>query len=193
MHVAKVLKHLLPELLRAPHSGRRCSAIFEKLRKHIHRQEKEIERLRRELTDAQKKLVEDEKEIARHDKKLSELEKENSRLKRDLESKAPPANNGSLSTPSAMQPAYSKPSAPKRRRKPGRKKGHPGACRPAPVRIDQTVEHTLSQCPICGSTELGKPCGKHIRIIEDIPPVQPVATEHVYYEYYCPPCDTKVL
>jgi hypothetical protein len=124
--------------------------------------ERENELLREELLDAQKKLARDKKEIA-------DLEKENSRLKRDLESTAQANNGNSLSTPSAMQPAYSKPSARKRRRKPGRKKGHPGACRPAPVRIDQTIEHTLSQCPICGSTDLGKPCGKHIRIIEDIP------------------------
>jgi hypothetical protein len=126
MQVAKVLRHLYPESLRELHSGRRCSAIFEKFRKLIRYLEKENERLRRELADAQKKIVEDKKEIARHDKKLSELEKQNSRLKRDLESKAQANNGGSLSTPSAMQPAYSKPAAPKRRRKPGRKKGHPG-------------------------------------------------------------------
>jgi len=192
MQVAKVLRHFHPEPLREFHSGRRCSAIFEDLRKHIRHLERENERLRRQLSDAQKKIVEDEKEIARHDKKLSELEKQNSRLKQDLEAKSQTSNVNSLSTPSAMQPAYSKPSARKRRRKPGRKKGHPGACRPAPARIDQTIEHTLAQCPICGATNLGKPCGKHIRIIEDIPPVQPTATEHVYYEYYCHPCDTKV-
>jgi hypothetical protein len=185
MQVAKVLRHLHPQSLLEFHSGRRCSAIFDKLRKHINRVERENELLRQELLDAQKKRARDKKEIA-------DLEKENSRLKQDLEATAQTNNGNSLSTPSAMQPAYSKPSARKRRRKPGRKKGHPGACRPAPARIDQTVEHTLSQCPICGSTDLGKPCGKHIRIIEDIPPVQPTATEHVYYEYYCPPCDTKV-
>jgi len=185
MQVAKVLRHLHPQSLLEFHSGRRCSAIFDKLRKHINRVERENELLRQELLDAQKKRARDKKEIA-------DLKKENSRLKQDLEATAQTNNGNSLSTPSAMQPAYSKPSARKRRRKPGRKKGHPGACRPAPARIDQTIEHTLSKCPICGSTDLGKPCGKHIRIIEDIPPVQPKATEHVYYEYYCPPCDTKV-
>jgi transposase len=158
---------------------RRCSALFERLRKHINRLEREIERLRRELNEVHKKSA--------------ELEKENARLKRDLEAKASQAQKpGSLSTPSAMQPAYTKPPGSKRRRKPGRKKGHPGACRPAPAKIDQTVEHTLSECPKCGSTELGKPCGKHSRIVEDIPPVQPTVTEHVIYQYYCSPCGTKV-
>lgn len=90
-----------------------------------------------------------------------------------------------------MQPAYSKPPARKRRRKPGRKKGHPGARRPSPARIDQTVEHTLTECPTC-QNRVGQPCGKHTRIVEDIPPVQPTVTEHVIYEYYCAPCATIV-
>jgi hypothetical protein len=155
--------------------------------------ERENERLRRELNEARKKLAEDEKKTARDKKKITELEKDNARLRRDLEAKAPQSDKpASLSTPSAMQPAYSKPPGSKRRRKPGRKKGHPGACRPTPDKIDQTVEHTLSECPKCGSTELGKPCGKHSRIIEDIPPVQPTVTEHVIYQYYCSPCGTKV-
>ena len=172
---------------------RRCSAFFERLRKHINWLESEIERLRRELNEARKKLADDEKKIARDKKKIAELEKDNARLRRDLEAKAPlPDKPASLSTPSAMRPAHSKPPRPKRRRKPGRKKGHPGACRPAPAKIDQTVEHTLSECPKCGSTDLGEPCGKHCRIVEDIPPVQPTVTEHVIYEYYCSPCGTKV-
>lgn len=171
---------------------RRCSALFEKFRKHINRLERENERLRRELREAQKRVGEDEKKLGRNEKRIAELEKENSKLKRDLEAKAPsPHNRGSLSTPSAMQPPYSKPPGSKRRRKPGRKKGHPGACRPAPARIDQTVEHTLSACPTCGA-ELGEPYGKHSQIVEDIPPVQPTVTEHVTYEYYCSPCGTKV-
>jgi len=99
MQVAKVLRHLHPESFRESHTGRRCAAIFEELRRHIHRQEREIERLQRDLTDAQKKLVEDEKEIARRNKKLSELEKENSRLKRDLESKAPAKFGGQATQP----------------------------------------------------------------------------------------------
>jgi transposase len=170
---------------------RRCSALFERLRKQINRQEREIERLRRQLDEAHEKLIEDENKLAWDEKRIADLEKENSKLKRDLEAKAqPPDKPGSLSTPSAMQPVYSKLPGSKRRRKPGRKKGHPGVRRPAPV-INQTVEHALSECPTCHEP-LGKPCGKHSRIIEDIPPVQPTMTEHVIYEYYCSPCRAKV-
>lgn len=166
-------------------TSRRFCALFERQRKQIDRLERENERLRRELREEQKKS-EDER------KRNAELEKENSKLKRDLESKAPQAGaSGSLSTPSAMRSVYSKPSASKRRRKPGRKNGHPGACRPAPVRIDRVVEHKLTECPACHNP-LGRPCSKHSRIVEDIPPVKPEVTEHVIYEYKCSPCGTKV-
>lgn len=163
----------------------RCSALFERLRRHIERLERENERLKKERDEAERKRYCDQKRIA-------ELEREVARLKRDLEAKAQlPASPASLSTPSAMRPAYSKPPARKRRRKPGRKNGHPGACRPAPVHIDRTVEHKLTECPKC-LNPLGEPCGKHTRIVEDIPPVRPTVTEHVVYEYECAPCGATV-
>ena len=103
---------------RAPFTGRgsqRFSALFEKQRKQINHLERETERLRRELDEAKKKLFRDEKKIV-------ELEKENSKLKRDLEANtSQPGKPDSLSTPSGMQPVYSKPPARKRSRKPGRK------------------------------------------------------------------------
>jgi transposase len=163
---------------------RRFTAFFERQRREIGRLERENERLQRELGEERKRHEQERKRIA-------ELEKENSKLKRDLEGKAPPLSPASLSTPSAMQPAYSKPPARKRRCKPGRKNGHPGARRPAPVHIDQRVEHRLSECPNC-QNPVGEPCGNHTRIVEDIPAVRPTVTEHVVYEYHCAPCGTKV-
>ena len=41
-------------------------------------------------------------------------------------------------TPSGMKPTYLKPPGKKRKRKPGRKKGHPGVSRPTPDQIDIT-------------------------------------------------------
>lgn len=181
---------------RVPFAGRgnqRFSALFEKQRKQINRLERENEWLRRELNEAQKKAAEKEKNLERDEKKIADLEKENARLKRELEAKtAPPPSSGSLATPSAMQPVYSKPSASKRRRKPGRKKGHPGACRPVPAQIDQVVEHKLTECPKCHNP-LGAPCGKHSQIVEDVPPVKPTVTQHDIYEYNCSPCGTKIV
>jgi len=161
------------------------SVLFQRQQRQIDRLERENERLRRQQEEGERRRARDEKRIA-------ELEKENARLKRDLEAMAQsPSNPAPLSTPSAMRPVYSKPPARKRRRKPGRKNGHAGARRAAPIHIDRTVEHKLCECPNCQSP-VGEPCGKHIRIVEDIPPVQPTVTEHVIYEYNCTPCGRKV-
>jgi hypothetical protein len=154
--------------------------------------ERENEHLEREKECLQRELREERKQNEQERKRNAELEKENSKLKRELEAMAQLSSSpASLSTPSAMRPAYSKPPARKRRRKPGRKNGHPGARRPAPVHIDRTVEHKLTECPNC-QNHVGEPCGKHIRIVEDIPKVQPTVTENVIYEYYCAPCGTIV-
>jgi len=53
------------------------------------------------------------------------------------------------STPSAQKPVFVKPNNNdgKRRKKPGRKKGHKGSRRQQPERIDRVVEHRASRCP----------------------------------------------
>jgi transposase len=163
----------------------RFSALFERQRKQIDHLERDKDHLERENERLQRELQEEKKRIA-------ELEKENSKLKKDLEARTQTTGSVvSLSTPSAMHPVYSKPPARKRRRKPGRKNGHPGVRRAAPVHIDQTVEHKLTECPDCHNP-LGAPCGMHTRIVEDIPPVRPTVTAHVTCEYYCSPCGKKV-
>jgi len=90
-------------------------------------------------------------------------------------------------TPSGMTPVYLKPSHKKRRRPPGRRKGHPGVARQKPTRIDQYEEHTLDHCPEC-QTPLGESVDTYQRYIEDLPPVQPTVTEHTIHRYWCPRC-----
>ena len=168
------------------------SALFDRQRKQINRLERENERLRRELREEQRKSEQERKRIADLEKEKSQLEKENSKLQQELESKASQVDkSGSLSTPSAMRPVYTKPAASKRRHKPGRKNGHPGARRPVPIHIDRIEEHKLTECPQCNGP-LGKPCGSHTRVIEDIPQARPMVTSHVYYDYHCPPCGIAV-
>lgn len=73
------------------------------------------------------------------------------------------------STPSGQKPVFAKPNTreAKRRKKAGRKAGHPGNRRPTPVRIDRTVEHRASCCPACGGPL--QPCSAtRRRIIEDV-------------------------
>lgn len=96
------------------------------------------------------------------------------------------------STPSAMIPPYLKEKSKKRRKKPGRKAGHEGACRPTPTRIDEREEHAYEKCPDCG--ERLKPSSRktRTRVIEDIVEAAPVATEHTIHSHWCPKCKKRV-
>lgn len=94
-------------------------------------------------------------------------------------------------TPSGMTPVYLKPSPSRRSKKPGRKPGHAGACRPPPQRIDSTCEHRLKTCPHCG-TAVDQPIREHTRLIEDIPKVTPLVTAHTIHGYWCSHCQTIV-
>lgn len=85
-------------------------------------------------------------------------------------------NKLSPTTPSGMTPVYLKPAHRKRRKPPGRSKGHPGVARLRPTRIGNYQEHTLDCCPDC-QTPLGEPLDTYRRYIEDLPPIQPTVTE----------------
>jgi len=95
-------------------------------------------------------------------------------------------------TPSGMTPPYQKPPAKARRRQAGRKRGHPGSRRPAPLHIDHHQQHTLDACPLCQGPVT--PCqSSRTRLIEDIPePITPVVTEHTIHRYWCPACQQTV-
>jgi transposase len=97
----------------------------------------------------------------------------------------------SPTTPSGMKPPYLKAPGKKRKRKAGRKNGHPGACRPKPDRIDHYKEHVLASCPDCNNC-LGEPVKNYKRYTEDIPPVEPHVTEHTVYGYWCSICQKIV-
>ena len=100
------------------------------------------------------------------------------------------AQPGSLSTPSGMKPPYEKPSAKGRRgKKPGRKKGHPGARRPK-IReedISHTEKHPLHVCPDCRDpvTLLDE---TRERFTEDIPEEKPELTRHIQQVGWCKTC-----
>ena len=98
----------------------------------------------------------------------------------------------SPATPSGMVPIYTKPNTPKRRKKPGAKKGHPGHRRKPPARIDEHKTHRLKRCSGCGGP-LQRCERKRTRIIEDIPEeIEPVVTEHTIWRDYCPKCKKHV-
>ena len=94
----------------------------------------------------------------------------------------------SPTTPSGMTPTYLKPTKGKRKRVPGRKKGHQGISRMRPERIDHFKEHTLRCCPDC-QRPLKRPLKAYKRYIEDLPPIDsPHVTEHTVFGYWCYQC-----
>ena len=93
----------------------------------------------------------------------------------------------SPNTPSGMIPVYLKPSRGKRKKRPGRKKGHQGASRRKPDKVDHYRQHTLGYCPKC-QTPVKTPVKTYKRYIEDIPSIEPEVTEHTVYGYWCPEC-----
>lgn len=95
-------------------------------------------------------------------------------------------------TPSGMKPPYQKPNKSRgRKKKPGRKKGHPGSRRSAPEQIDWQVEHRANHCPDCGS-RLKRCAETRTRYIEEIPEIEPEVTEHTIHRDWCPVCKKKV-
>ena len=96
-------------------------------------------------------------------------------------------------TPSGMKPTYLKPNISRRRKKPGRKAGHPGSRREPPARIDQRETHRAEVCPDCGGP-LNRCSETRARYTEDIPEVQPVVTGPSFgrcptiHRDWCPQC-----
>jgi transposase len=93
----------------------------------------------------------------------------------------------SPTTPSGMTPVYLKSTHGKRKKRPGRKKGHQGVSRKMPDKVHHYKEHTLDSCPNC-QTPLKDPIQSYQRYTEDIAPVEPEVTEHTLYGYWCCKC-----
>jgi len=99
----------------------------------------------------------------------------------------------SPTTPSGMTPVYLKPTRGKRKKPPGRKKGHPGISRLRPEEVDHFKEHILERCPECDGP-VGKPIKSYKRYVEDIPSIQkPEVTEHTIHGSWCSNCKKVVF
>ena len=106
----------------------------------------------------------------------------------------------SPSTPSGMIPPHLKASAqtgkqPRKKKKAGGQKGHPGHNRRPPDHIDRREEHRLDRCPNCGGPlqRCHGPRSIRIRIVEDLPEsLAPEVTEHRIHRDYCPRCQKPV-
>jgi transposase len=72
-------------------------------------------------------------------------------------------------------------------RRPGRKKGHPGAWRPRPAHVDAEVEVPLDGCPACGGALTD--VTRVEQYVEELPePVRPHVTRLITYRGRCAGC-----
>lgn len=106
--------------------------------------------------------------------------------------KPAPGGPDDPSCPSGQKPTYEKPEPKKRKKKPGRKKGHEGARRPKPKGVDRTETIREDTCPDCGS-RLHKCSDFRDRFVEDIPEgIKVEVVRYVIYRDWCPCCRKSV-
>jgi len=126
--------------------------------------------------------------------RIEEVEAENRRLQQqNLELTARTSANEDQAPPPWVKPSVVR----RRRKKPGRKEGHPAALRPMPEQIDAHQQVPLPQdsdgrpsCPHCNSCLLD--LEKHERIIEDIIPAKVVVTCYHTASGFCPCCRKRI-
>ncbi len=135
--------------------------------------------------------------IERVEQRLVELTAENKLLKQQLKERTPAAQDPihGDGTPPAL---FVKPSvAVRRRKRPGRKKGHPAALRPVPDHIDVHTEVALPKdpdgresCPRCNACLFDLEA--HERLVEDIIPARVVVKCYHTRSGWCPCCRQRV-
>jgi transposase len=153
-----------------------------------------IQALLAKVADLEKRLEAAEARAAKAEARVAELEK---KLAEYEGNKTPPRDP---STPSGAVPPYEKPGSgntkksrndKKKRKKSGRKAGHPGARRSKPDHVDEHLHHPLDSCPHCGFAALENRSTR-TRYTEDIPKVTPIVTAHGIEGGFCPKCEKWV-
>jgi transposase len=153
--------------------------------------------LENELRVTGPQLYRAHQKIERLEQQVVNLTAENKLLKQQLKERTPAAQQPvhGDGTPRAL---FVKPSvAVRRRKRPGRKKGHPAALRPVPDHIDVHTEVALPKdpdgresCPRCNAClfELET----HERLVEDIVPARVVVKCYHTRSGWCPCCRQRV-
>lgn len=138
--------------------------------------------------------------IGRLQEQVKKLRSENATLRqrvKELTLERKPKPNPQSNPPPAPPP-FVKTNVPvRRRRKSGRKAGHPAALRPAPAKIDEHQHVPLPidaagkvSCPHC-KTQLSE-VDHHRRVVEDIVPAKVITTCYHTTSGYCPCCRRRI-
>jgi transposase len=127
-------------------------------------------------------------------RELAKAHKQIGELKAARQPGSPSDDRPTADTP----PAWVKPSVKGRRKKrPGRKPGHPAALRPPPAKVDQHADVPLPRdgagresCPRCGACLLERK--GHDRLVEDIAESQVVVRVYHTRSGWCPSCRKRM-
>ena len=151
--------------------------------------------LRLELMACRPALYRADQRVADLRERVEELSAENRRLRHRVKELTAAARDG-RGDDAAAPPPFVKPAARGRRRKPGRKKGHPAALRPVPDHVDVHQDVPLprhdggSACPHCNCRL--SDVKRHQRLVEDIVPSKVVVTCYHTASGYCAMCRKRV-
>jgi transposase len=136
--------------------------------------------------------------IDKLEQQVQKLKAENRMLKqkvKDLTLAA--ASAGHADGNESSSPPAVKPSVKKRRKRPGRKAGHPAALRPMPAHVDVDQQVPLPKdpqgresCPCCNACLLD--LEDHQRVVEDIIPAKVVVKCYHTRSGWCPCCRKRV-
>jgi transposase len=134
----------------------------------------------RQIAVLQQENQELKRENANLVQEIGQLKQDNQRLREELSTARREANR--QATP------FRREKLKKRKKKPGRRKGHAAANRPVPPpeRIDRVVQVSCRACPHC-ATELVER-DTVIQYQTDLPPIVPVVTQFQIETGYCPCC-----
>jgi hypothetical protein len=157
----------------------------------------ENQHLRLELMACRPALYRAGQRVADLEGRVAALDAENRRLRRRVKELAAAAASSSPPGPAPPPPHFVKPAARGRRRKPGRKAGHPAALRPVPDHVDVRQDVALPRdcggrpaCPRCN-----RPLSdvrRHERLVEDVVPMKVVVTCYRTASGYCAACRKRV-
>jgi hypothetical protein len=170
---------------------------YEPWKEEVQRLRAENQHLRLELLACRPELYRADQKIDRLEQRLVRVEAENTILKQQVKDLTL-ASKQAVEKREDQQAAGVKPSVLRRRRKrPGRKKGHPAALRPLPDHIDAHQEVALPKdpdgresCPRCNACLLE--LEDHERVVEDIIPAKVVVKCYHTRSGWCPCCRKRV-
>jgi transposase len=152
--------------------------------------------LNRELDGANYELHQRDLRLKEQDRYIEQLQQQIEELKKQATADVPPPMTGA--TP--VVPPFVKPNLPRgrRRKRPGRKKGHEAALRPMPRKIDHHQKVPLQEtdaagkplCPKCKAYLLR--LRRRKRIVEDL--IRSAAATTCYHTQsgYCPQCKRQI-